>query len=97
MTKKEFSNEEIEQLIESDLKELNIKCADCDKTLLLMVRSRKTEEVQQLIVNCPFCEGQSWMQELVGKYYQTAPEGLLFGGMDEKEGLYKLNMEIKDA
>ena len=95
MTKKEFTDEELEQLLLSDLQELDIKCADCDKSLLKMVRSRQTEEVQELIVNCPFCGGQSWMQELVGKYYQTTPEGLVLGGMEEvRPKSYKLNVEI---
>lgn len=97
MTRKEFSDEEIDQLISSDLQELDIECADCNKVLLKMVRSRETQETKKLIVNCPFCGGQSWMQELVGKYYQTAPEGLILSDMDEKNNLYTLNMEIKDA
>tara|TARA_R110000824_G_scaffold129516_1_gene290898 strand:+ start:119 stop:406 length:288 start_codon:yes stop_codon:yes gene_type:complete len=90
-------DERLKQMIESDLQELDIKCADCDKSLLNMVRSRETGQTQQLIVNCPFCDGQSWTQKLVGKYYQKAPEGLMLGGMDLKDGLYKLNMEIKNA
>ena len=97
MTKEELTDEELEQLILSDLQELDIKCADCDKLLLKMVRSRKTEQVQKLIINCPFCDGQSWMQELVGKFYQTAPDGLLLGNMEENDGLYELTMEINDA
>ena len=91
------NDEKLEQILSSDLQELDIKCADCDKSLLKMVRSRETEKVQQLIVNCPFCNGQSWKQELVGKYYQAAPEGLMLGDMNEKDGFYTLNMEIKNA
>ena len=97
MTKEEFTEKDLEDIFSSDLQELNINCADCDKLLLKMVRSRKTEEVQKLIINCPFCNGQSWMQELVGKYYQSAPDGLLLGDMEENDDLYELNMEINDA
>ena len=97
MTKKEFTDEQIKQLLSSDLQELDIKCADCDKTLLKMVCSRKTEETQKLIINCPFCNGQSWVQELVGRYYQTAPDGLVLGNMEENDGLYELTMETNDA
>ena len=94
-SKERFTKKDLEELFASDLKEANIKCADCDKLLLKMVRSRQTEEVQELIVNCPFCGGQCWMKELVGKYYQPTPEGLVLGGMEEvRPKSYKLNVEI---
>lgn len=95
--KEDFTDKDLKEIFASDLKETNIKCADCDKLLLKMVRSRQTEQRQKLIINCPFCNGQSWVEELVGKHYQTAPDGLVLGDMEEDNGLYRLNMEIDNA
>ena len=89
-----IDDEKLNELLESDLKELNIDCADCDKLLLKMVRSRQTNHSQSIIVCCPFCGGQSWLQKLEGVYFQSPPEGLGLGDMEEKDGNYILKMEI---
>ena len=83
-----------------DLKDVEVKCADCDKTLLMLVRIRPSEEKQKLIVECPFCDGESWITELSGKYFQSPPEELMLGEMEEEEeeeNFFRLTMEIKDA
>ena len=82
-----------------DLEDVEVKCADCDKTLLQLVRIRPSEEEQKLVVDCPFCDGESWITELSGKYFQSPPEGLLLGEMEEEEeeNSFRLIMEIEDA
>ena len=83
-----------------DLEDVEVKCADCDKTLLQLVRVQITEERQKLIVDCPFCDGESWLVELSGKNFQSPPEGLLLGEMEEdeeEENFFRLTMEIEDA
>ena len=77
--------------------ELSVKCADCDKPLLEMLFVRDSEKRRKLIINWPFCKGQSWTHELNGDYFQAPPEGLKLGEMEEKDGLYELNMEKHDA
>ena len=80
-----------------DVKELNIDCADCNKPLLKMICVRNTDKIQKVIVNCPYCEGQSWMNDLVGDYFQAPPEGLQLGEVEENEGMFKLTMELTNA
>ena len=82
-----------------DLEDVEAKCADCDKALLQLVRIQKSEYKQKLIVECPFCNGESWIIELSGKYFQAPPEGLLLGEMEEQEeeNSFRLVMEIEDV
>jgi len=84
----------------ADIKDVSVNCADCDSVLLKLVRVRQSEEQQKLIVECPFCDGESWITELAGKYFQSPPEGLMIGEMEEEEeeeNFFRLTMEIKDA
>jgi len=84
----------------ADLEDAEVKCADCEKTLLQLVRIKQSEEKQKLIVECPFCDGESWIVELSGKYFQAPPEGLMLGEMEEEEdeeSFFRLTMEITDA
>jgi len=82
-----------------DLEDVEVKCADCDKALLQLVRVQQSEEKQKLVVECPFCDGESWIVELSGKYFQAPPEGLMLGEMEEQEeeNSFRLIMEIEDA
>ena len=56
-----------------ELEDIEVKCADCEKTLLQLVRVQQTEEKKKLIVDCPFCDGESWLVELSGKNFQSPP------------------------
>ena len=83
-----------------DIKDVEVACADCDKVLLRLVRIRQSEERQKLIVECPFCDGESWIAELSGKYFQSPPEGLMLGEMEEEEeeeNFFRLTMETENA
>lgn len=81
-----------------DIEDVSINCADCDNVLLNLVRIRQSEKQQKLIVECPFCDGESWITELTGKYFQSPPEGLMIGEMDEEENeenFFRLTMEME--
>ena len=67
-----------------DFKDLVVKCADCEKDLLHMVRVRDSEKNYKLIAKCPFCEGESWLQELIGDYFQRIPDGLQMETVSEE-------------
>tara|TARA_R110000851_G_scaffold249457_2_gene401924 strand:+ start:466 stop:738 length:273 start_codon:yes stop_codon:yes gene_type:complete len=77
----------------SDFEEANISCADCEKQLLKMVRVEKTDTKFEITVNCPYCDGASWANQLEGRYYQNPPEGLGLGAMTEEDGNFALDMK----
>lgn len=79
------------------MEEINIKCADCEKTILQMMKTRDSEDILHLIVSCPFCEGESWSVELKGKHHQKTVDGTKiddFIVVDNENILIKV---IKDA
>ena len=80
----------------NDFVDLVIKCADCEKDLLRMVRARPSEKNYKLVVECPFCKGQSWLQELIGDYFQKIPDRLQMTGVSEKNDVLVYEMERSD-
>ena len=77
----------------SDFEEVNIECADCGKELLRMLRVEKSDAEFKITVNCPYCDGSSWANQLKGRYYQNPPDGLGLGDMTEEDGNFILDME----
>ena len=71
-----------------------VKCGACDKTLIMMLKISESEEKQKLLVNCPFCGGQSWLFEMSGKYFQAPAEGLGLANMEENDGVFILDLEV---
>tara|TARA_Y100000401_G_C8307891_1_gene218006 strand:+ start:271 stop:558 length:288 start_codon:yes stop_codon:yes gene_type:complete len=63
----------------SKLVDTNIQCADCEKTLLKMVKIGESDFKFSVLCTCPFCEGTSWRVELQGRYYQDTADGTFLG------------------
>lgn len=68
-----------------DFKDQDVTCADCEKTLLRLVQVRSSEKKYKVIVKCPFCEGQSWLTDLVGDYFKQPAKKLRIGEIEEEE------------
>ena len=75
-----------------DFEEYDVKCADCEELLLKMVKVRDSDRFYRMIVKCPFCEGESWVIELLGDYFQQPPNRLLLEDIDEGEDCDRVNM-----
>lgn len=76
---------------------VDIKCADCQKTILSMLKTKDSEQIFHLTVSCPFCEGESWSTKLKGKHHQKTVEGTKIDDfiiVDDENILIKV---IKDA
>ena len=74
------------------MEQSDILCADCEEVILQMRKVKDTEDVFNLTVSCPFCEGESWSTELKGKHYQQTVDGTRveeFIQVDEKSFLIK--------
>jgi len=76
-----------------DFEDHTIKCADCEKDLLYMVRVRPSEKNYKIIVKCPFCESESWLVELTGDYFQKTPKSLLIEEMYEENDVLLIIMK----
>ena len=68
-----------------DLEYVEIQCADCESALLGMRKIKDTEDILFLTVTCPFCGGESWINELKGKYYQQPIKGTVIEDFIQKE------------
>ena len=80
-----------------DLQEVLIECADCEKELFKMLRIKPSDKVNKLLVKCPFCEGQSWLHELDGEYFQTSPDDLIVDEMyEDEDGVMIITMKGKN-
>ena len=76
----EENNEEVREVADlSKLADSDIHCADCEKTLLKMVRIEESDFEFSVLCSCPFCGGESWRVELQGRYYQDAADGTILG------------------
>jgi hypothetical protein len=59
------------------IKEDNIKCANCSKKLLTLIKVSENSQKNYFIVKCPFCGDKSYKYEVNGKIYAGAYEGLV--------------------
>ena len=79
----------------NDLGQYEIRCADCDRLLLIMMKTEDVDFVNKFKVeNCPKCKGESWLNSLVGKYFIAQAEGVTIQNMtfDEKTQIMKIRM-----
>jgi hypothetical protein len=78
-----------------DFEEYDVKCADCEELLLKMVKVRDSEKSYRMIIECPFCDGESWLIELVGDYFQQTPKRLKLGkgGAEDRDGVLVTKMK----
>lgn len=79
----------------NDLGQHEIRCADCDCVLLIMMKTEEIDFVNKFKVeNCPKCKGESWLNSLVGKYFIAQAEGMTIKSMtfDEKTQVMKIRM-----
>ena len=88
---------EKEIIIVEDLEYKEVTCADCEEPLLNLLRKSKSDKKCRLLVNCPYCGGQSWLIEMIGDYFQAPAEGLGLGSMDENNDTFILDMVKIDA
>lgn len=58
------------------IKEDHIKCANCSKKLLTLIKVAENETKNYFIVKCPYCGDKSFKYEVIGKIYAGAAEGL---------------------
>lgn len=58
-----------DELGESPL-ELTIKCADCESSLVEMVKFDDSDKIQEIKAHCSVkgCGGESWVKKLKGEY-----------------------------
>jgi hypothetical protein len=79
------------------MEEVNIKCVDCEKIILQMVKTKDSENILYLIVSCPFCEGESWSTRLEGRHYQKTVKGTKIDDLVVVDNENILIKVIKDA
>ena len=91
----EKNNDDKPMVRVADFEEYPVKCADCDELLLNMVRVRESEKSYQMIIECPFCDGESWLMEFVGDYFQKPPKRLKLGkgGAEDRDGVIVTKMK----
>ena len=76
----------------ADFEDYKAQCADCEEVLLNFVRIRDSDKQHRFIIKCPLCEGESWVIELTGDYFQKPPNRLLLDDITEDEEIYIVNM-----
>jgi phage FluMu protein Com len=59
------------------IKDEFIRCANCNKKLLNILKVRESETKNYFIVKCPYCGDKSYKYEVSGKIYAGAAEGLV--------------------
>ena len=67
--------------------ELTIKCADCETSLVEMVKFDDSDKVQQIKAHCSVdgCGGESWVKTLKGEYRMRPFGGRSITDMDYNE------------
>jgi ssDNA-binding Zn-finger/Zn-ribbon topoisomerase 1 len=81
---------------ELDLSKLactNIQCADCEKTLLRMLKMEESDFEFSVTCTCPFCGGSSWRVELQGRYYQDVVDGTRLGEVIVEENDFTIEVK----
>ena len=80
-----------------DLEEVDITCADCEEQIFHLLKIKPADKTNKLIVKCPFCEGESWLINITGDYFQKSPDDLVVDEMFENEdGVMIINMKGAD-
>ena len=79
-----------------DLEEIDITCADCEEQIFHLLKIKPTDKTNKLIVKCPFCEGESWLIDITGEYFQKSPDDLIVDEMyEDEEGVMIIRMKGK--
>lgn len=68
-----------------DLENSTIKCADCGKKLLVVMKVKDTDQKQTIQCKCT-CSGTSFKVKLEGRYYFDSIKGLAI--LDIVDGLF---------
>ena len=79
------------------LKEDCIRCANCNKKLLEVIKVKEVKEmVREIKVNCPYCGDSSFLYRITGVVYTQAPDELSISDMpvDILENVIKMNVEV---
>ena len=80
-----------------DLEEVDITCADCEEQIFHLLKIKPTDKTNKLIVKCPFCEGESWLIDITGEYFQKSPDDLIVDEMyEDEEDVMIITMKGKD-
>tara|TARA_R110000824_G_scaffold14985_6_gene63390 strand:- start:237 stop:530 length:294 start_codon:yes stop_codon:yes gene_type:complete len=79
-----------------DLEEVNIQCADCQEEIFKLLRVAPSKKENKLIVECPFCDGESWLIDVTGDYFQASPEDILVDEVYERDGVIIIELKGKE-
>ena len=67
---------EIEKQGYSLLQDDNIRCGNCDKPLVDIIKVKETDTSTAVKVHCPYCDDTSFWYKIKGKIYLQAVDGL---------------------
>lgn len=78
------------------LQDDTIKCADCGKKLVDIIKVKEDDKIVKIIkAQCP-CGGESFIYEVLGHSYMQAAEGLVIGDMPTEliDGNIHITVEV---
>jgi hypothetical protein len=78
------------------LKDDTIKCADCGKKLVDIIKVKENESLRKVIsARCP-CGGESFLYVITGETYMQASEGRAITDMptEVKDGIVHMTVEV---
>lgn len=64
------------------LEDKMIKCGDCDKKLVNVVKIKESSKQNIILVNCPYCGGTSFKYRSEGEIIMQAVPGLIIDKID---------------
>lgn len=59
------------------LEEHILKCANCGKDLIQILKVQENDQIQEIESECPFCGDSSFVKEVSGKIYIYSLEGVV--------------------